>query len=56
MTGGSGRVTTTPTVAMKVIGDDWTVVPQGTEIWTDVTLGTEVWTVPTVGTETWVNV
>jgi uncharacterized membrane protein len=52
----SALITMTPTVVMKVIGDDWTPVPIGTEIWTDVTLGNEVWTDVSVTTGTWVNV
>jgi hypothetical protein len=40
----SGLISFTPTSIIKVLGEDWSLVPVGSEIWSDVTIGNEVWT------------
>ena len=40
----SGLISSTPTSIIKILGEDWSLVPVGSEIWSDVAVGNEVWT------------
>lgn len=40
----SGLISSTPTSIIRVVGEDWSLVPVGSEVWSDVAVGNEVWT------------
>ena len=38
---------------VEILGEDWSIVSEGSETWTEVSEGTEIWTVVSEGSETW---
>ena len=38
---------------VEILGEDWSIVSEGSETWAEVSEGTEIWTVVSEGSETW---
>jgi hypothetical protein len=51
----TASVSMTPTVNMKIMGEDWTVVPDASGVWTDQTDTAAIWTIQTTATATWAS-
>ena len=39
----------------NILGDAWTIVPEGSETWSIISQGSETWTPVSAGSETWSN-
>ena len=51
----TGDSSVTGLALAKIVGEDWTVIADGSETWTLQDIGSEVWTTQNVGSEVWLQ-